>query len=443
MGAPPHRAGKQNNELWANRIPSAGRIPSGRSTGSLARSATLSMTSSGRERPRCVSTSDIQPGGLQLLDKKLGALSTRLSEVPQEEGSRNSDMIRSLDIATRTATSQSFVDPSFGQLLNQAPRPPMESTITMREPEQTIVGMEIRDVPSVLVSSDTTAGLDTDNSHTLQSVSEDESETPSDDAVENPTASSPKDAPLRDTETDAQLTVTITEHLTSAPSDTNGSDISTTVEQNVSHFHSSHPPDTSTPEVPMPREIRLVESVPIQGDSASSSTPALPEPSVTFDEEASHVIKGNLSIPCDTLTKSVPLPELLGSANPTGVKEPQNDGKASGESPVPDNGSSVPVLAEVNLLRNPAHISSTTELQMEQRSPYPPLSHDSITGKIAPSSDATPDSEPVIHSDHPSHSVSSSFVSTSSRMTLDSSMTNTSAKLAGLSLCPPRQPSPN
>ena len=400
MGAPPKRAGKPNNELWGNRLSSAGRVASGSNSSSLGRSTTVSVNPLGRVR--CASTSDVQLGGSQLLHRELGALSVRQSVVPEEGGTRASEMINSLDIATGTLDSPSFVNRSFSQSSNQAPCLPAESTIATCEPEQTIVGvrMAIHGMPSVLVS------CDADNSDVLESVPEDHLATTLGDVAEDSVVSSPKDALLKDDGTETLITVTVAEHLTPPAPATNESSIPKIVGQDVFHSHSPHLSDTSPLEFPMPLELQPAESVLVQEDDPASSKTGLPEPPTS-----------DLPAPNDILTVSSPSFESLDLADAIGIEKSETDD----DFPVLEDESLV--FAAVNLPRHLSRLSwsSAAELQAEQPSPPPPM----MPHGIASSSETAQSSDTA-------HNQSPSSMSIPSSTTLDSSV-NTTRNLAGLS----------
>ncbi|KAF8495368.1 hypothetical protein JB92DRAFT_1105521 [Gautieria morchelliformis] len=392
---PPQQAGKRNNELWGNRIPS---MPSGNSTGSLRRSATLSVTTSGRARR--VSASDVQLGFLQTSDKALESSSVRQPMVVEEDGCKGSDMLSSLDIATPVTTSSSLAGRGFGQSASS----PERSTLPQRDQDQTGMG-ENRDLPSVVVSSDPISGLDTDDTGTSQSVPEDDLATaPANDAVEGCCNSNPDYTPLPDADNN-QIPTTVEEHLSSSL-DANQSEAPRKADETLFNAHVSPLSDISQLEVPL--EVVPVGSSPAPAHFANDQ-PVPPEPLVTVDEELSHGTDGDSPTALET----------------TGVEEPENNGKCSGKPVILDD--QFVALTEANPPRHPAEFATsfTTQSHTEYPSLSPSLSYDSSLppGNIVPSSDVGPGSQPVVHSDQSPHSESSAFVSTMSSTTLDSSST--------------------
>ena len=120
MGAPPQQASKRSNELWGNRLSSASI-----GTASLGRSASLSVSSSGRAR--CVS--DAELGSLQRLQGQQDATSAPEPAL-REDAVSKSDTINSLDIATHTPTSPSSKSGSQATFLEQTSRSEDEPSTT-------------------------------------------------------------------------------------------------------------------------------------------------------------------------------------------------------------------------------------------------------------------------------------------------------------------------
>jgi hypothetical protein len=420
LGIPPQPAGKRSNELWGNRIPS---LPSGNSTGSLRRSETLSATPSGRARR--VSTSDVQLGMVQMSNKALGSSSARQPTVVEEGGSRGSDMLSSLDIATPVSTSSSLAGRAFGQSASS----PERYTIPRCDQDQTVSG--IRDVPSVLVSSDPISSLHTDDSDTPQSAPEEDSGTaPANDAIEDCCNSNPDHTPLQADNDQRHTTV---EEDMSSSLDANQTEVPRKADENLFNSHFSPLSDISQLEVPLSSELGPVGSSPLPTHFASNQLVPF-ESLVTVDEELSHGTIGNLSVPCDTVVSSSPPGDSPNAPEMTSVEDPKNNGKGSGEPVILED--QFVALAETNPPEHPAEFASsvTTQSQAECPSLSPSLSYDSSLPSVVPSSDVG-SAQPVVHSDQSPHSKSSTFVSTVSSTTLASSSTlNTSPYLIGWSV---------
>ena len=327
----------------------------------------------------------------------------------EEEGSKASETISSLDTASRTPTSPSFVGRSSVQSESQTSGPQEEEcTVVLSDTEQPVTGMENRNAPDALIPVPIVS-LNEGNSGATQSVPEVNTAIIHIASEIDEASSSPysKDVPLNEAN-DAQS-------------------LEGQARSSLPHYQTAQT-DTGQLDTPPPLEVSVVEVAPSEEDAA-----AVPrEPPMTVTRET----KVNLAITLDILTIPTPSFDPRDPADALSVEELENDGQPPGKPPNSE-AELTPVQAEpeANVFGQPTQpsSSSTNQLQAEFSSSSPSLSSETST---IPLHDATPVPQPVVHQDLPQHSAPSTFVSA-----IDSSMTlNTSSNLLGPYLCLPWHP---
>ena len=337
----------------------------------------------------------------------------------KKEGSKESDVISSLDIGICTPISPTFSGRSYTQSLVQTPSLPEESTVVSRERDQSISGIEAPpEAPNNVLNSPSPIADLSEKLDAPENVPEHLSNTiiPASEAVGNSRDAGPVDAPLGVADINTQIPIIIEER--SSPSSP------------------SPQIDTSQPEIPLSVEVTSVEMVPSQGDALSE----LLDPSMPASEDPSSELERKLLVPCDALTTSTPYIPSLDTVDTTRMEEPDDHDKPSGKSPASEDDSTA--FSETNISFSqisqltPSSISEP-QTQCPPPSPPPPpsLAYDSSTTplkKVEVWTDVASGSQPTtVHLNHSQQSTTPIVVSPLSSSTTPNAFSN----LTGLFTC--------